>query len=398
MKPEQCGYLLVLLASALVSMTMGSEAKGALFPAAQNAPGLGKPIDEAPPLPLPTPTSKRAKLTFERLREGIKKYYKELWALEVEYEQTQYGTPVPWAGHRFAMKGEKRFCNQTGLGSHDYEYGLAYDGDACQCYQPQLRSAFIEKKKDGYVDLDAYARDLGIPVSDDDRASVSGTPNLLLPYVLDMRGMRWSVKPRLDVVDGAECHVLVCTGGAMRRLWIDPAIGYAMRFREDYQFVPGLPAAQLPLLTRYLFSDFQKTEAGVWMPKRIQALDFATSASPRSMWNRPSRSAVVRVKKVAVGNSVQDSVFRFQFPRGTEVRDTVHGRYYRIGKSGEELDFLVGKGREELAKSRHTMRLLLLNAAVVAVVAAWYVFLLLRRRRRAGKPSDGSPSTSVPKA
>jgi hypothetical protein len=101
------------------------------------------------------------------------------------------------------------------------------------------------------------------------------------------------------------------------------------------------------------------------------------------MWNRPNYYTVHNVEKLGVGHQVEDALFRFEFPPGTEVRDQVRQRFYRVGKSGEELDLLVGRGREELAESQSIARvwLLLFNAAIVVALALFFGYRLLRQNR-----------------
>jgi hypothetical protein len=331
---------------------------------------------ESAPFPLPTPTDKPATATFDELREGIKQYYQQLWAVEVEYRVIPKGVGAPRLTCHYAMKGEKRVRDQTGADGRPY--AQAYDGELFQLHQADKKAALILKQKQSFVDRDAYLDALGIPLSDMDRANVSWLPKVF-PYSLDVRGLEWAVEPTLQMVDGAECHVLVSAD--RQRLWIDPQIGFAMRFRERYQPVKGLPKAEWPLLARYFYREFEKTQAGIWLPKRNEIVSYASARSPRSKWNQTRWNEVHEVTRIAVGHQVKDSVFRFEFPPGTEVEDRVLGRFYRIGESGEELDMLVGRGRDELAKSGSRVPgwLLLLNIAMVAALALTLGYRLRRQ-------------------
>ena len=333
--------------------------------------------ENSAPFPLPTPTDKPATLTFVQLREGVKQHYKELWALEVEYELIPKGIGPPRLKCHYATKGEKRLRYQTQADGRPY--AQAYDGDVFQVHQPDGKAALIEKQKHSFVDRDAYFDALGIPVSDFDRANVSWLPKVF-PHALDVRELKWTVQPTLEMVDGAECHVLA--SGERQRLWIDPEIGFAMRFRERYQHVEGLPEAEWPLLARYFYREFDKTQAGVWLPKKDEIVRYVSARSPRSKWNQTKGYEVQKVTRLSVGHQVKDSVFRFEFPPGTEVTDHVHDRFYRIGESGEEFDMLVGRGREELAESRSGVPawLLLLNVAIVVLLTLFLGYRLRRQK------------------
>ncbi len=337
------------------------------------------------PLPLPIATTKSAVLTFDELRAGIRQHYTALWALEVEYEQFTVGGEIPSMNYHFAFKGEKRFRKQTDVEGR--VYGLAYDGGVLQVYQPEFSAAMvvIRKDKDRFADVDAYVDALGIPISDFDRANASWLPKLM-PYALDAPQLQWTVHPTLDVVDGAECHVLVSSD--RQRIWVDPAIGFAMRFREQYEPVKNLPEHEWPLLVRYFYSQFERTAAGVHLPSKNEIVAYHSSSSPRSVWNQPKFYTVHNVRRLAVGREVHDDLFSFELPPGTEVLDEVRDRFYRVGAFGEELDRLVGQGREELAQSRFEGRIwiLLVNATVVMLLALLCGYRLLRSHRRAKAP------------
>ncbi len=345
------------------------------------------------PFPLPTPTKTPATLTFDQLRQGITQTYKQLWALDVEYVQlTEGGVGIPYMKLHFAMKGESRLNDK--MMKDGQEYAVAYDGDNLEVYQPKLKLAHIEKEKGNVADVDAYAEELGLQVSDADRATALQSDKLLFPYVLDVPDLGWKVQPTLETVDGVECHVLVSL--RRQRIWIDAAKGFALRFREEYQPIPRITEAQWPLAGRHLYTDFTEVQTGLWLPRKIQAIGYASAASPRSQWNRPSALTVFTVQKLAVGHQVADSCFRFNFVPGTEVHDAVRDRSYRIGESGEELERLVGEGRKELAKSRTGRHVWLLLANVAVIIAAMVFYLgyrIVRRHRAGNRPTSNDGGT-----
>jgi hypothetical protein len=330
--------------------------------------------ENASSLSLPTPTDKPATLTFEQLRDGIKQYRAEFWALEVEYEYHSEGKGVPWLKYHFAMKGEKRLRDQLEAGG--LLYGEAYDGNNAQTYNRDTQIASFQKEKQTWTDLDFYADALGVGVSDEHRAK-----GISLTSILDASVLEWTVQPSLEIVDGAECHVLV-SNSFRNRFWIDPAIGFAMRFQEVYQVLKDAPNSDWPLHARYLYRDFEKLPSDVYLPKTIEITAYTNATSPRNLWNQVSFTQAMNATKLAVGQQVDDSVFRFNFLPATTVMDRVNDRFYRIGNSGEELDILVGKGLEELTKSRSKTSLVLILNGVLVV--GFLLFMAFRRLQQKG--------------
>jgi len=304
---------------------------------------------------LPQPTEKPATFAFEQLRDGIRQYYREIKAIEVEYEQTtdvvsaEPGDEhvIPRAMHRFASRGEKRLCCGSypprGKAGATLELGSthAFNGDYYQVYTPAEKTGFIARSKDPFVDSDAYMRALAIPVSDRDGSFVSRT-EYFFPYVLDHADFEWKVSPKLEIVDGAECHVL--ESKFRQRIRVDPRIGYAMRFRERYWPVKDRPANQLPLGVRNLFSSYRQLADGIRLPQRIDSVQYTSPSLPENLWNRVRFVVVRQAAKLAINEQVEDSLFTLSFPSGTVVTDTIRNRAYRIGSANEELDVIVEKG------------------------------------------------------
>ncbi len=330
--------------------------------------------DQPTAVTVPTPIDAPATLTKDELLEGIKRREGELWALEIEYEVQTKGRGIPWMMYHFAMKGEKRLRDQTE--ANGIVYGAAYNDENSQTFNRSSKLASVEKQKQTWVDLDFYADAIGVGVSDDDRAR-----GIFLSSIVESRTPEWTVQPTLEVVDGTECHVLV-SGLFRNRIWIDPGIGFAVRFQELYQASKEMPKAKFPLQARYFYRDFEKVRSGVYLPKKIEIVAYTPATAPESLWNQPTFSQVIDAKKLAIGDDVDDRLFRFDFPPGTTVIDRVNDRFYRIGNSGEELDVLVGEGLNELEKSRSKTRLVLvINGAVLAGILAFFAYRWLHRAR-----------------
>jgi hypothetical protein len=333
-------------------------------------------------MPMPPPTNKPATLTFEQLRRGVGQNREELWALEVEYEVRSTHTGGPWPKFHFAMKGEKRRRDRWepigGL------YGQTYS-DTSEVWDRKGKHATIKAGKYEWVDVDSYADALALAVSDSKRARA-----VSLTSILHKADLEWTVKPTLESVDGADCHVLECKGFLGNRIWIDPQLGFAMRFQETHQPIPEKPNVKRPLLARYRYREFEKVPPGVYLPRMIDIVAYNGTTTPESMWNQVTFTQTLNVTKLAVGQHVDDGLFRFAFTPGTRVQDHVRDRFYRIGRLGEELDMMVGKGREELGKGRSPFRsramlVLIGNGAILLGAAAWLIY----RRRRSAVASGG---------
>ena len=347
----------------------------------------------SPAFALPQPTEKPPTLTFEQLRNGVRQYYQAIRALEVELERTSevasfdpdFGRVIPRSRHRFAFKGEKRMASHSGPpqgqpdGPLTLESTVVFTGDASRQYRPASGSGIIQRAKMQTVDINPYMFALAIPVRDRDRDLASESV-YHLPYALEHAKLDWRVNPKLETVDGAECHV-VSESNTKQRIWIDPKIGYAMRFRERHWPVKDTPTSQWPLGQHIALGGYRQLVDGVWLPERIETVQFASE--PQILWNLVSHHSTLRVTKLAINEQVPESLFTLSFPPGTLVHDEVRNRDYRIGESNEELDLTVAEGREEVSASGSSWWLVLINVVVAVVIVVILVYLRRAKRRRA---------------
>lgn len=349
--------------------------------------------DEAPAsFALPEKTDRPARLTIEQIRDSLRAYYASLSALEVEYKTSNRSQElgdqlIPVLNMHFAMKGEKRYRAQSvdGVGPDDpaaaQALTLAYDGAVEQSLIPVQKRASIVKQKQQITDQDAYVQALAIPVTDSERASVASSA-MFLPYALDSPDRQWHVEPELEKFDGAECHVLV-ERKSQQRILVDEKLGCAMRFREIRQQIPEPVAEGPPLHSRYAFSKYQKCNNELWLPMRIDIVEYVSNRQPRDLWNRPFIESSHVAKRIALNSEVQDALFTLRYPPGTEVRDFARGKYYRIGDAQREVDMLLEEGSKELVAGRSSFWIWLLIANGVLVLGGLgvYVFRSLGKRR-----------------
>lgn len=325
-----------------------------------------------------TPTTEPSRLSSNQLIEGVRKYYEDLKAVNVEYEMFQESAKdirdaevapqpelTPETRRQFAMKGEKRLVQTTEQGEVIYNLPSGperrtkemkriwtYDGENSRSLEPDEKIAAIRSGKQGGTDMDFYMNALYVPTSDSDIGETANTA-FYLPYALDKTsgisegtGPFWSVRGKLETVDGAACHVLESRDGD--RLWIDPEIGFAIRLRKLPFRLSKIPRAEWPLMEQTLFAEFRELKPGVWLPFEIAVIHFSHARAPRNMWNKASSVQQIRVVNAAVNEDVPDQLFALDFPSGTRVSDFVNERHYRVGDTEADLLDLISMADSQL--------------------------------------------------
>src|SRR5262249_22669872 len=131
----------------------------------------------------------------------------------------------------------------------------------------------------------------------------------------------YRVHPRQEQVAGAWCHVVEFPG--VDKLWVDPAIGFAVRRREGSA---GNPPA---LVARYELSDYRETAPGVWLPWKLRRVNYKIRPPSTQGDPLPEADSVATVARVEV-NQVDSDLFRFTPPPGTLVQDRDAGEMSQI--------------------------------------------------------------------
>lgn len=309
-------------------------------------------VGPAGELPRPIDTDKPAVLSLDELKQGIRKRYKDLRALRVVYHQSVRDINVTTSAIRevdleFAYKGEKRLASTipspNGRATAGGAEIVAFDGESVRSLVPAATRLDIPmgliqgpSEKAGYLDTDAYAATLPIYLSDNERSRVVKA-DYFMPDALDAADQTWTVSPTLEIVDGAECHVLQSL--QRQSIWIDPSIGFAMRRREMHYGLKDKPMGSWPLHRRLSFRDFEKTSDSLWLPKAVDIVIYARPDAPKERWNSPGWSSSLRVKELMVNDRVADDVFHLAFPSRTNVFDKVHNRSYLVDDAGREVEF-----------------------------------------------------------
>ena len=363
-----------------------------------------------PDVELPTATNIPATLSFAEIRAGLLGSLSRIKALDAEYTQLSRVselhvaalTIVPYTFSREAFKGESSFEFMRRL-KYPYEGNLeadiaaapglgehirVYDGSVQRCYRPYgLSSAGVYERKDGSADAQVFTHALGLPISDNARAQKgeirvwAGWP----PDVYDHPGLAWVVEPMCERVDGKVCHV-ISEPTLGERQWIDPAIGYVVRFHEKQpREDPWRPAGE-GVKYRAWHSDFKEVAAGIWLPFRLRSVTYAIGdAAAQQTGSIVNRDDIVALR-LAVNDDVPDSLFKLSFQPGTYVTDEVRGVTYTVGENGEELDPESEVARAMLGGDRAAPRAsiwLWVNAAIVAALAGFLVMRSLKKRQPA---------------
>ncbi|MEI7861565.1 MAG: hypothetical protein WCJ21_03000 [Planctomycetota bacterium] len=368
--------------------------------------------DPIPDVELPAATNIPATLSFAEIRAGLLGSLTRIKALDAEFTQLSRVsalheaalTIVPYIFSRQSFKGERRYVFRRRL-KYPYEGNLkadiaaapglgedirVYDGSVQRCYSPYglsgVAGANIYSKKDGSADAQCYPGALGLAIADNVRAQKgeirvwAGWP----PDLYDHSGLAWVVEPMCERVDGKVCHV-ISEPTLGERKWIDPAIGYVVRFhekkpRED----PWRPAGE-GVNYRSWHSDFREVAAGIWLPFRLRSVKYAIGdAAAQQPGSIVLLDDIVAVR-LAVNDDVPDSLFKLSFQPGTYVTDFVRGVLYRVGENGEELDPESQVARTMFAGDRAAPRAsiwLWVNAAIVAALAVFLVMRSLKKRRQ----------------
>jgi hypothetical protein len=338
-------------------------------------------------LDLPKPTDKPATMSFDELKAAMTSYYTRLKAVEVTHDQITHdfhsdAKPIPHMTYHFAMKGENRFRSQFLGGKEQTEEDLqqamieSFNGDEARNYLPGSRRGTVTAEKDRMIDEDGYLQALGIPLTNRERADTVKS-HFLLPTALNIEDCDWKVRPMLETIDGADCHVL--ESKYRQAIWVDPQIGCAMRFRESYQFVKNTPKDDWPLQLRYSFQDYAQLKEDLYLPRLVRIISFMAARQPTNLWNQPNYITTHKTTRLAVNDDVPDSLFTFSFPTGSEVRNEVNNRYYRVGDTNEELEIVIDAAQPELPNNaRRKTWLIALNVIAVLIVL---VLILIRRRR-----------------
>lgn len=367
-------------------------------------------------LEAPSATTALATMRVDEILSGIVRSSRNIRALDADFtdlvrsRSSDHGSDVviPYSFRRSAFKGEKRYSFSKEL-KFPHKGDLAADiaarpeaGDYARAFDGQLQRFVDEAQgrggileaKDGSADSQILPFLLGVQISDEVRAWPLETKIWARsrPDVYEASGLNWTVEPLLQEVEGIRCHVITEPHIGLR-LWIDPALGFAVRFEETQRQDPATGAATPDVEFRSIRSDFRKVGQGIWLPHRIAVANYAGSGKAAGQPPVAVGRRDIVVTRMAVNDDVPDALFDLKFHPGTTVSDTLRDVVYVVGENGEELDHTVVLAKEVLG-SRPTFRYsiwLWLNAAIVTLIAAALAWRRLAKRGSGPRPLGGRP-------
>ena len=295
---------------------------------------------------LPTPVNTTASLISDELRAGLLGRYERLRALEIEYTQNTRSFDgdelrIPCGQHHFAFLDNKRFKAQSNAALREPffypDVVWAWDGQVQRTHNPRNQSGYVESEFEQFSDLDLYLGNVGIPLGRDQPNVAARRPTRIPPweYTLNDDSLDWEVLPKLEVVDGAACHVL--QSNRKEKIWIDPEIGFGIRRREFYRRLRDALREKWPVSGQSAFRDYRLAGGEIWLPWRIEVVTYVTDPAIDLAYERPAFSSVYEVQRIAINAEVPDRLFSLQFPPETVVRDKANRKFYQLGDQGDEI-------------------------------------------------------------
>jgi hypothetical protein len=189
------------------------------------------------------------------------------------------------------------------------------------------------------------------------------------------------VVERVEATGAGPCVVL---SRPAERVWLDPALGYAVRKREFYDPPTGL------VRERYTNDDFRDAGGGVWLPWRCHWELCGWSRAPEAYRGRPLVRYTFAVSKLEL-NAVPDALFEERIPAGIQVMDTTilppkDGQFRAVlyvmpadlGDLEGTIEHALRREVAAHARARWVRLFLLANAVVLALVL---IHRLVSRRR-----------------
>lgn len=204
-----------------------------------------------------------------------------------------------------------------------------------------VHSAAVWKLKD-----DEYVGYCGWWPSDDEPSSAADARIARhLRFVL--KNPHYSLDDHMEPVDGWPCYVVQHPG--VDRLWLDPAIGFAIRRREFYD-EGGMIRLRRSATSfqEYDVIDPAGQHRAIWLPTHV-AVEYRTDETQGGE-SLPMAREDVRVEKLSV-NDVQDSDFLFTPPAGTLVydRDTNTDRQIPGGRDLLDENIAIARMRRQVS-------------------------------------------------
>jgi hypothetical protein len=265
----------------------------------------------------------------------------------------------------------------------DPEREFGFDGDKLRSKNPKGRSGGIlppeQARKDELYFTQEYLSAIGMKLPDPFKTA-NDRKDERFPDAFARRGFR--VGAALERIDGHPCVVVSRDG--KETVWIDPAIGYAVRKHSA-----NYPDTDL-LREVYHNTDFQEVAPGLWLPRRCAYELCGPPLAPVKYRGKPMLRFIHDVKKFSL-NDVPDSLFTLSFEPGMIINDTTGGApvegkppglTYIMPADLTQLDRVVNEARTSLeeAEAKAGNSRLYLGITIAVVGAAIFASAVLRYR------------------
>jgi hypothetical protein len=340
-------------------------------------------------------------VTLQSIRGAIHRVHNMVDSLEVVYVQTTHtmsaDDPERYDRIHFLAKGrlrlrETRHSTTRSPESVDLNHMTQFlTRDSFDYFVHNSR--FYEKSRSGFkspatwkIKDEGYLRMCGWwPREDEPSAEADLKVAIHLRFVMD--NPHYSLLADTAEVDGHPCHVVESPG--VDRLWLDPALGYAIRKREIYDGTGGVRH-------RTSVKAFQQCDvigkdnerASIWMPIRISNDYEADDASEASDGVAKLRNADIVVERISV-NGVDDLRFEFVPPPGTVIYDRDSDSHHQIPGGRDLLDENIGieQSLQRVVRKtapRSDFEVHSLVVGVAALVLSILYFAFIRQKRAPG--------------
>ena len=143
-----------------------------------------------------------------------------------------------------------------------------------------------------------------------------------LPAVIDKNPGKYAVLPRLERIDGRDCHVIEYPG--FDKVWIDAGRGCCVVQRELAWHL-GQPLRRR--LQNLDHAEFQPP--GIWLPRKQVVEQFCSLRDTKANWGKVAHRRVHEVRKIELAK-VDDALLEIPIPEGVAVTD--HIRKIEYGK------------------------------------------------------------------
>lgn len=280
-------------------------------------------------------------LTIEEIAAIVRADYDVIRTIDVTFLQERVSAPENkspgmWFRRRFLGKDEKLLKEQTkgyrrpnGEIQRRGEETRSWDGEVQRLHQPMANQALITQESNHHLFIDnkfyllsAYYPSAALSGSGKKRVSLNGS---LMDFLND--GNMCVIGQ--EAVQGRLCYILgwkdsirkqmsEFKGAGERRIWIAPSEGFAP-IRDELRKVAG----ERQIVYRVEILETQKIDGFTrsW-PKRARI----------TYGNKDAEDTVeeYEITALEINREIDDEVFAFKFPFGTQVEDRVMGINYRI--------------------------------------------------------------------